>query len=60
MNRQQSTSISGKHHPENARGEGEIPQEISQITRADFAAFIRGQHDDTGRTIRGTAGLKAQ
>jgi hypothetical protein len=24
MNRQQSTSISGKHHPENARGEGKI------------------------------------
>ena len=25
MNRQQSTSISGKHHPENHKGEGSTP-----------------------------------
>ena len=32
MNHQQSTSISGKHHPENHKGEGSTPRSWRQCT----------------------------
>ena len=35
MNRQERTSISGKHHPENHKGEGSTPC-VSQLSYIQF------------------------
>jgi len=42
MNRQQSTSISGKHHPENHKGEGSTPNASLRLIK--IAAAIVEAH----------------
>src|SRR5260370_37845108 len=61
MNRQQSTSISGKHHPENHKGEGSTPRSL-RVRRHSLLRCARrrpelrfsprscGERDTTGDT----------